>query len=200
MSLAEALAVHVALGAAAGLPHDIVSGIDSHAPKWHACSIVDHVSWVTAIASALVAHNTAPPELVTCAIWHDIGKVVAPQRSHVGPTFHHHAPTGAVYLAESGWFDPQVVLAVAEHGAYRERGGYRSDAGQLLPLVDLCDELGKWSVEHFPPQGGDKQRRRRAETLCLIADAGVSRDTINLAVTIATRLVRPSTASRASSL
>lgn len=165
------------LGRNAGLPEGLLCGSDSHARKWHACSIVEHVRWCTELAIICESSKACPEGLVEAAAFHDIGKVIAPQFTDEGPKYYGHAAYGADYLESNGLVSMRIVEAVRLHGFYRTES-YPSDVDILVPYLDLCDELAKWSVRRFPLEGGEKQRRNRQMILSKIIDAGVPGQTV----------------------
>src|SRR5580658_2887489 len=67
------------LGRAAAVPWDVLGGGRSHAPKWHAFDITEHVRRTVAIASTIVEAGWACESLIDVAAWHDVGKVIAIQ-------------------------------------------------------------------------------------------------------------------------
>ena len=146
------------MGKAIGIPEDILCGSTSHAGKWHACSIMEHIRWCTAMAcecSALArmqaglyisneaAANqeeiplvTTLDDLIVAAIYHDIGKVIAPQITEEGFKFHDHGPVGADYLGCHSIVSPRVAEVIRQHGAYRKEP-YPKDLDVLVAYLDL---------------------------------------------------------------
>ncbi len=175
-----AFAAMRALGSAAGLPDDLLYGNASHASMWHACSIIEHMRWCTALAQACVQlpeFRDSPAavwgdELVIAAIYHDIGKVVAPQLTSGGWKFHEHGPAGAEFLSQHSLVSPRIAEAISHHGAYRKQP-YPANIDVLVIYLDVCDELAKWSELRFPPAGGEKQQRNRCANLDKAIAAGV---------------------------
>lgn len=175
-----AFAAMRSLGSAAGLPDGLLYGDTSHASMWHACSIIEHMRWCTALAQACVQlpeFRNSPAaawddELAVAAIYHDIGKVVAPQLTSSGWKFHEHGPAGAEFLGQYGLVPPRVMEAIRRHGAYRKLP-YPVDIDILVVYLDVCDELAKWSELRFPPAGGEKRHRNRRANLDKAIDAGV---------------------------
>jgi len=164
--------VHEDIGLSVGLEPELLYGTRSHAPHWHACSILEHIRWCTAMAIWLVHRTLAPEELVLIAAWHDVGKVLTPQFGPDGPTFHNHAESGAAFLKKEGLLPARGTALIQDHGRYRGLE-YPAGSDPCLPLLDLCDELSKWSPGRFPPDGGTRQRERRLLVLAGIVRAGV---------------------------
>lgn len=176
------------IGTEHNLPAELLYGKQTHAGIWHACSILEHVRWCAALAEYSAARYNLPRELLVAAYWHDIGKVIAPRINEVDITFHDHAGAGAVYLEKNGLASERVVKLVREHGRII-KNNYTDDTDVLLPMLDLCDELSKWSEKRFPIDGGNKQRDNRKKLLGKFTASGVSEtkieDLINVADTIA---------------
>ena len=175
MNAHQALEHQLRLAKKSRLDRALVDGRTSHSPKWHAFSILDHVRCVTCIAEQLVAAGAIHSDLITAALWHDVGKFISVQFGLDTPTFHNHAEVGANYLSRFATFPPHVLESIRFHGILRldHEPRRRVQTDWLLPWLELCDEFGKWSESDFPPEGSAKTRRRRRELLRVIVSYGV---------------------------
>lgn len=191
---ARAFSIMCSMGRMSGIPEDILCGATTHAGKWHICSIMEHIRWCVALAKECTVlvqfydathhaccssnehdvrmHEDMLQGLEIAAIYHDIGKVIAPQITDVGPKYHGHGPVGADFLEQYDIVPPTVAAAIRHHGAYRKEP-YPDDISELTIYLDLCDELSKWSERRFVIEGGDKQRRNRRINIEKVVAAGV---------------------------
>ena len=164
MPMEDIIAHYVKRGKYIGLPWNILAGGVSHAEKWHAFDIVTHVRLAVRIAELLVKRG-APDALIASAAWHDVGKTVAVQFYENATKFHGHAEAGATYLSKNGdGFSADSIRAIWHHGHVQKLKGndpIRVDGGPLWVWLEVCDEIGKWTEEFFPPQGTSRTRARR---------------------------------------
>lgn len=189
MTFSEVLKHHLELAERIGLEGQLLNGNQSHAPKWHAFSVINHIRRVVRIAERLCEAGAVEQTLITAAAWHDIGKVIAVQFRPDGPKFHGHAEDGAAYLDKAGCFPSDVVSAIRHHGSLRSLHDPALDpaAGTLWPWLELCDELGKWTISEFPPTGSERTRVQRADLLRKIAVRGVPIRWVNFAERVSSR-------------
>ena len=186
-SVEEALTIQRALAKATRLDPRMALCNLTHAPRWHAFSVMEHIRQVTHIAKSLVLACEAPTDLLITAVWHDVGKFISIQYGPKGPTFRNHAAVGAQYLEDFRNLPAPVVEAIRWHGRLKDIVNRQADlpSNTLLSWLELCDEFGKWTEVCFPPEGTDRTRRKRDELLEKIVALGIKRSTVTLAQQIA---------------
>lgn len=162
----------IELGKLSGIPEDILIKDCSHAPKWHSCSIIEHIRWCTGLASLLFKQGLSSEQLIRIAVYHDIGKVSAPIFTDEGPIYHGHAKNGALFLRDNHLADEYTINLVKRHGQH-QKVLYMPCEDRMLVLLDLCDEYSKWSLHRFPPSGSKEQIAARHNVNNRAVKAGI---------------------------
>lgn len=175
---------HINCGKNHNLNDEILYGQKSHAEKWHAYSIVQHIIQVTGIAYGLWQKKLVDKLLIKAAMWHDIGKTICVQNTSSGVKFHGHQIEGAEYLSKNGTFNNFILDSIRFHGDLKNDFNVilQQNSIQLLLELELCDELGKWNQVQFPPKGSERNHNQREQLLSKIYERGIDKRTIICAV------------------